>query len=305
MNYSNSEVGSAHKSKGKSNYKSSEQPIEPYVKPKKNNEEMESLVYRLQEENKELKYQLENRPQPAMRGSYNEEIGNRKVPENDGTVVIGGMSNMALNTTDKDVSVKGKIDMSPIETKERDISAADEQLLGVFDPVGSTRSKRRLNFDENQYIEKENINASPPELDNLRSNKDSIYKSNEGLIQDLKSQIDEKSKIIEQLTSKLNYYSKSSKDYSSPRFVDPDHIRREKSYEHMSFIDNILRQEAKNLGETENLYGLFIRKFKNSIPNINYSQENFERISQFENDHMLRQPKTEDISAGLKTVNSL
>jgi hypothetical protein len=72
--------------------------------------------------------------------------------------------------------------MSPIEGRERDISA-DDGLIGVFDRTTSNpnhrSSKRRLNFEEQEAYERENFRHSVPELDEIRSNKDTLYQNDQ------------------------------------------------------------------------------------------------------------------------------
>lgn len=260
-----SESGSLSKVRSHSQGRSQDQPIQPYSEHRKELEELQTKVYELQDENEYLKQKLNG--QNKGRSAY-EGLERKQTNEND-SAMMGGMSNMNANPTDEnDASVRHcKIDMSPIETRNRDTSAIDEGILEVFDRTASNNhqrtSKRRLNFDDQDNLEKENIRTSIPELDNLRSNKDTLYRSHSDPLDSLKHELHVKQEKIEELTQKLQHYMRSPKsnDYSSPRFMEPEYARHERTRNQRLTGEKVFKEVVKIFDLTERLHESYVEKF--------------------------------------------
>lgn len=175
-----SEHSGTSRSRVPSSRRSNEAPILPYNHNRKEADDMHMTVSEIEKENRNLKTKLAQYEALSKNG---QQIDGRRQTEQDGTVVIGGMSHMMNTTEENDQSLGNcNIDMSPIEPRERDISA-DEGLTGVFDRTTSNpnhkSSKRRLNFEEQEAYENQNMRNSVPELDEIRSNKDTLYQQDQ------------------------------------------------------------------------------------------------------------------------------
>jgi hypothetical protein len=265
-----SDYGSGRQSRSHSDNRSADNPIQPYQIHKKENDDLKVILYQLQDENNEFRQKLGLRPDYSMRKSYNDDIEHKRTNENDGTVVIGGMSHMGLNATNENTSIGNyNIEMSPIEVNDKDVSRADEAILGVFGHSADRdkKGKRKLNFDDNENTNKENIRTSSPELDDIRSNKDILYRNKENLVDNLRKQLEDKQSKIEEMANKLDYYAANSKDYSSPRFMQPEHIRNEKTKTQRLTADNIFKEVIKIFENSERVYEIYIEKFEQQIDN--------------------------------------
>lgn len=301
-----SDFGSEHKSRSQSDNRSADNPIQPYQLHKKENQDLKNILHQLQEENNEFRAKLGLKPNYSIRRSMNDENELKRAQENDGTVVIGGMSHMGLNTTDENTSMRNyKIEMSPIEQQEKDVSVADEAILGVFDrSAGRNRgSKRKLYFDDNDNINKENIRSSATELDNIRSNKDILYKSTENLVDNLRQQLEDKQNIIEEMKNKLDYYKANSKDYSSPRFMEPEYLRNDKIRTQRLTADNIFKEIIKIFENSERIYELYNEKFAKQIDSERGKAE-LEQMSQHDSRFVENLNKDENTHL-MQTLNNI
>ncbi|CAI2384766.1 unnamed protein product [Moneuplotes crassus] len=301
---SNSGQSSPRKSKSQSNRKSLDKAIKPYIKNKREDANLHQRITYLEEENKRLK--MMSNQNDLVRQSQPGGFEDNQTHENDATVIIGGVSHTGLNATEEHTSFKNaKLDMSPIQTRDRDASAADETILGVFDPTGSKNrnSNRKLMFDDQDYASKENLSSSTPDMNYTRSNKESLYKSEDGLIENLKNDLNDKMGIIDQLTSQINYFTKNSKDYSSPRFNDPQNTTRHRIKDQAEVLENISGRMIRNLENTEAINVYFTDKFENLLEDPRDANTELERISSFEKD-TLEQEITDD-SQILDTMEAL
>lgn len=278
--------------------KGTEQVIKPYDKSKKIRESQSNLIQQLQEENAKLREQLSDQ------NEYDDQKldlnGHQKTPDNDGTVVIGGISNLNLNTTDEnDDGMKHyKIEMSPIETK-KDASQMDEAILNVFDQSANNKgSKRRLDFYENEQIDKENIAISKPrEFETQKSNKDLALIRLNDEIDNLKQNIELKDNKIEELNTRLDYYtnSKNSMDYSSPRFVEPDYVNTERMKNQRMTADKVFEELSKIFEWYDKSKNEYLDKFKECINFEINDQITQEQMSQSEFKHLENISKDDEL----------
>lgn len=223
--------------------------------------------------------------------------------EGDGTVVIGGISHFNLNmTNDNEVSVKAYgIDMSPIE-ENRDVSA-DDGILRVFERSASNprnQGKRKLNFDEQDDVEKENFRNSVPELDNIRTNVEDLNSKK------LQQELNIRQEKIDELTKRLEYYTKNSKnnDYSSPRFMEPEYMRHERSRNQLLTAENVFYEIVKIFENTERLYEQYTEKFDNLIDIDSKEQNTIEPLPQHHSKQIDNFSKDDDLQL-LQTLNQI
>ena len=271
---SDSEVESVRKSSKYSQARSKENLIQPYGEHKKEVDELQRMIYQLQDENEQLRARIEARTQAdhysESNKNRNDRFESKKVGDNDGTVVIGVSQINLNNTVENDVSIKNcKIEMSPIEVRDRDISGWDEAILGVFDksdkrisnPYKNNQrgSVRKLNFEEN--FDKENI-----KVDEVKSNKD-LQKQSFDQISNLRNEIEIRDNMIDELKAKLEYYNKnySSKDLLSPRFNEPDYSKNERIRNQRLTADKVFLELSKLLDNSIVIYDLFVDKFNQWI----------------------------------------
>ena len=226
--------------------KPNDQFIQPYYKSKKNCESQANLIKQLQNENTELKAKIES-DNYLKHKNIRDNIFTDKVPENDGTVVIGGMSNLNLNTTDEnDISMKHyKLEMSPIETR-KDVSQVDEAMLNAFGRSAERNaSRKRLDFDNQQNYDKENIdNLNPDQND---ANKDILINDLNQELDKLKQNLEFKDKKIDELNKRLNIYANSpeSNDFTSPRFIEPEYVNNERMKNQRLTADKVFEELTK------------------------------------------------------------
>lgn len=304
-NYNDSENGSISKSRSQSPLRSADQPIQPYGEHRKDVDELQKLVYDLRQENQYLIGKLGRSNSATPKNTH----AHARTGEGDGTVEIGGMSHMGLNTTDEHNNSIKNIDMSPIETRDKDVSAADEGLMRVFDRSVSNNdhvsSKRKLEFNQQEY-ERQNLSSSAPELDNLKSNRDDLYYNGNEEINYLKQVLDDKQHQIDELTKRIQFYTKNvdSKDYSSPRFMEPEYLRNERSRNQKLTAEKVFQNILNIYDDANMLYDMVLEKFSNFIESSVRDNLYFEQLSQNESKQIENFKKDDDLQL-LQTLNSI
>ena len=272
--------------------KANDQLIQPYDKSKKNYESQTNLIKQLQNENARLK--AENY---AKNKKLNDNIFIEKAPENDGTVVIGGMSNLNLNTTDEnDVSIKNyKIEMSPIETR-KDVSQVDEAMLNAFGRSAErNESRKRLDFDNQHNYDKGNDEYSNPDQND--EDKDLLISQLNEELDKIKQNLELKDNKIEELNTRINFYANSpgSNDFTSPRFIEPEYANSERMKNQRLTADKVFEELTKIFSFYRKIKSCYIEKFESCIDFELNDQINSEQMSQSELQHLENVSKDDEL----------
>ena len=159
--------------------------------------------------------------------------------------------------------------MSPIETR-RDVSHVDDGILNVFDnhsPSNHADGRRRLDFNKGEgYSDKENFEVRRSQNDN--SAKKSAHNNMQAQIDILKQKLESKDIKIEELNTRLSYYTSNhanSRDYASPRFIEPQNTNQEQLKSEKLAIEKVTTEITNIFELYSNLHHNFVTKFHNCI----------------------------------------